>query len=77
MKGHVGGGPGSGNFKVSATRVTKLCRSKAVGFVPFAKHVLSRIHYVIRFVQERLLEMSGSHEGLFLLRADRTSNLRV
>ncbi len=39
MKGHVGGGPGPGSFKVSGARVTNISRS--------IKHVLSRIHYVI------------------------------
>ena len=56
MKGHVGGGPGSDNFKVSVARVTKLVvpwpQASACGQA-------CPIHVSIRkydIVQERLLE---------------------
>ena len=50
---------------------------QGVGFsVKLSRYLYVLTHHV-RFVQERLLEMSGFWVGLFLLLMNRTSNLRV
>ena len=78
MKGHVGGGPGSGSSRCRVLGKAKpFHRSSLQGFGFGSGSYMSFTFPYVIYVQERLLEMSVFVLGLFLLAWMRTSNLRV